>query len=89
MAGAERGRHIGEGHEVGQEDRQLMPIMRPLRWRSARATHVDSETITVAQAGPHWIKTGEGKNLERATLNEYQRLLDIDAMLTRRGVDHE
>jgi len=49
----------------------------------------DSETITVAEAGPHWIKIGEGKNLERATLNEYQRLLDIDAMLTRHGVDHE
>jgi integrase len=37
----------------------------------------DSESITVAEAGRHWIKIGEGNNLERATLNEYQRLLNM------------
>ncbi len=36
----------------------------------------ESGSITVAEAGRHWIKTGEGNNLERATLNEYQRLLN-------------
>jgi integrase len=37
----------------------------------------DSGSITVAEAGLHWIKTGEGNNLERATLNEYQRHLNM------------
>jgi integrase len=37
----------------------------------------DSESITVAEAGRHWIKTGEGNNLERATLDGYQRHLDM------------
>ena len=37
----------------------------------------DSESITVAQAGEHWIKTGEGNDLERATLDEYRRHLDM------------
>jgi integrase len=37
----------------------------------------DSGSITVAEAGRHWIKTGEGNNLERATLNEYQRILNM------------
>jgi integrase len=37
----------------------------------------DSESITVAEAGRHWIKTGEGNSLERATLDEYRRHLDM------------
>lgn len=36
----------------------------------------DSDSITVAAAGIRWIKSGEGNNLERATLDEYQRHLD-------------
>jgi integrase len=39
-------------------------------------THTaDSESITVAEAGDRWIKTGEGNNLERTTLTEYRRHL--------------
>ncbi len=37
----------------------------------------DSQSITVAEAGKYWIKTGEGNSLERATLDEYQRHLDM------------
>jgi integrase len=37
----------------------------------------DSESVTVAAAGEHWIKTGEGNDLERATLDEYRRHLDM------------
>jgi integrase len=44
--------------------------------REGRHT-ADSESITVAEAGKHWIKTGEGNSLERATLDEYQRHLDM------------
>jgi integrase len=44
--------------------------------REGRHT-ADSGSITVAEAGLHWIKTGEGNNLERATLNEYQRHLNM------------
>jgi integrase len=41
-----------------------------------QGTHTaDSESITVVEAGKHWIKTGEANNLERATLDEYQRHL--------------
>src|SRR5258708_24474980 len=44
--------------------------------REGRHT-ADSQSITVAEAGRHWIKTGEGNSLERATLDEYQRHLDM------------
>jgi integrase len=37
----------------------------------------DSDSITVGRAGEHWIKTGEGNNLERTTLDEYQRHLNL------------
>jgi integrase len=37
----------------------------------------DSSSITIAEAGRHWILTGHGNSLERATLEEYQRLLDM------------
>jgi integrase len=37
----------------------------------------DSGSITVAAAGEHWLKTGDGNNLERATLAEYRRHLDM------------
>lgn len=41
-------------------------------------THTpDGASITVAEAGEHWIKTGEGNDLERATLDEYRRHLDM------------
>jgi integrase len=36
----------------------------------------DSESITVAEAGAHWIKTGETNSLERTTVEYYRRLLD-------------
>jgi integrase len=40
-------------------------------------THTpDSESISVAEAGKNWIKTGEANDLERSTLEEYQRHLD-------------
>src|SRR5215470_3790683 len=43
-----------------------------------RGTHTpDSESITVAEAGRNWIKTGEANDLERSTLDEYQRHLDM------------
>src|SRR5262252_2514895 len=35
-----------------------------------------SKSVTVAQAGKEWIRTAEAKNLERATVAEYQGLLD-------------
>ncbi len=44
--------------------------------REGRHT-ADSESITVAEAGRHWIKTGEGNSLERSTLDEYRRHLDM------------
>jgi integrase len=37
----------------------------------------DSESITVAEAGEAWIKTGEDNELERSTLDEYRRHLDL------------
>ena len=37
----------------------------------------DSESINVAEAGEHWIRTGEGNNLERATLVDYARMLNM------------
>jgi integrase len=37
----------------------------------------DSASVTVAKAGEHWIETGKGNNLERATLIEYRRHLDM------------
>jgi integrase len=36
----------------------------------------DSESITVAEAGRHWIKTGESNSLERTTIENYQQMLD-------------
>jgi len=36
----------------------------------------DSQGITVAEAGEHWIKTGQANNLERTTLDQYRWLLD-------------
>jgi integrase len=44
--------------------------------REGRHT-ADSESLTVAEAGKHWIKTGEGNSLERATLDEYRRHLEM------------
>jgi integrase len=37
----------------------------------------DAESITVKQAGERWIRTGEANDLERATLDEYRRHLDL------------
>jgi integrase len=37
----------------------------------------DSVSVTVAKAGENWIKTGESNNLERTTLIEYRRHLDL------------
>jgi integrase len=37
----------------------------------------DSDSITVAEAGEAWIKTGEDNELERSTLDEYRRHLDM------------
>jgi integrase len=36
----------------------------------------DSESITVAEAGEHWIKNGEANNLERTTIDQYRYMLD-------------
>src|SRR5262249_57428003 len=36
-----------------------------------------SKSVTVAQAGKFWITTAETNNLERATVADYQRLLDM------------
>src|SRR5712664_2640639 len=44
--------------------------------REGRHT-ADSDSVTVAEAGEHWIKTGEVNNLERATLEEYRRHLQM------------
>jgi integrase len=44
--------------------------------REGRHT-ADSESITVADAGKHWIKTGESNSLERTTIEHYQYLLDM------------
>jgi integrase len=39
-------------------------------------THTpDSQSITVKEAGEHWIKTGEANNLERTSLDQYRILL--------------
>jgi integrase len=40
-------------------------------------THTADSVITVAEAGQHWITTGESNDLERATLDEYRRHLDL------------
>jgi integrase len=37
----------------------------------------DSQSITVAEAGKHWISTGESNSLERTTIEYYQCLLDL------------
>jgi integrase len=44
--------------------------------REGRHT-ADSDSITVAEAGKHWIKTGETNSLERTTIEHYQYLLDL------------
>jgi integrase len=36
----------------------------------------DSQSITVAKAGEHWIRNGEMNRLERTTLDQYRHLLD-------------
>jgi integrase len=36
-----------------------------------------SKSVTVAQAGKFWIATAEANHLERATVADYQRLLDM------------
>ncbi|WP_027583696.1 site-specific integrase [Bradyrhizobium sp. Ai1a-2] len=36
-----------------------------------------SKTITVAEAGEDWIKTAEANHLERTTIDEYRRHLDL------------
>src|SRR5258705_516746 len=36
----------------------------------------DSESVTIADAGRRWIKTGEANCLERATLRDYRCHLD-------------
>ena len=36
-----------------------------------------SESVTFAEAGGSWIKAGRDNNLERSTLNEYRRHLDL------------
>jgi integrase len=40
----------------------------------------DNDSITVAQAGEHWLKTCESNGLERATLADYRRHLDLHVM---------
>src|SRR5215470_9552352 len=43
-----------------------------------QGTHTaDSDSITVAEAGNHWLKTGEANNLERTTLDQYRRYLNL------------
>ena len=37
----------------------------------------DADSVTVAEAGKRWIRTGHGNRLERATLDDYQRILDM------------
>src|SRR5262249_16933598 len=44
--------------------------------REGRHT-AEGDRMTVAEAGKHWIATGESNNLERATLNEYRRHLEM------------
>jgi integrase len=44
--------------------------------REGRHT-ADSDSITVAEAGKHWIGACEANNLERTTTEEYQRHLDL------------
>jgi integrase len=40
-------------------------------------THTpDSHSITIAEAGVHWIKTGKVRDLERTTLDQYSTLLN-------------
>jgi integrase len=36
----------------------------------------DSESITIAEAGRHWIKAAEGNALDRTMVEGYQYLLD-------------
>jgi integrase len=41
-------------------------------------THTaDSQSITIAEAGRLWIESGEAARLERSTLEQYQRHLDL------------
>lgn len=42
--------------------------------REGRHT-ADSASITVAEAGKHWLKTGEANSLERTTIEHYEQLL--------------
>jgi integrase len=44
---------------------------------SAGIHTADSASITVAEAGRQWIATAEGNGLERATVVEYRRHLDL------------
>jgi integrase len=44
--------------------------------REGRHT-ADSSSITVAEAGEHWIKNAEANNLERTTIDEYRRHLRL------------
>jgi integrase len=37
----------------------------------------DSQSITIAEAGERWIRSGEANQLERATLDEYRRHLKM------------
>jgi integrase len=44
--------------------------------REGRHT-ADSQSITVAEAGEHWLRTSEENYLERTTLDQYERLLNM------------
>src|SRR5258708_7016522 len=67
-------RHIKTFDKKKQADKEHATVAVDVR----NGMHTpDSESITVAEAGKHWIKTGEGNDLERATLDEYRRHLDM------------
>jgi integrase len=49
-----------------------------VRIEVVKGVHVaDSDSVTVAESGKLWIETGEANNLERSTLDEYRRHLDM------------
>jgi integrase len=69
-----RKRHIKTFAKKKQADAHHATVT--VEVREGRHT-ADSESVTVAEAGKYWVKTGEGNSLERATLDEYQRHLDM------------
>jgi integrase len=67
-------RHIKTFAKKKQADAYHAKVKEEVR----QGTHTaDSESITVAEAGQNWLRNGEGNGLERASLAEYRRLLDM------------